>query len=145
MPWSGMFSRRRARRALTDMSASYAPLRDMTAVYEELSVKFVTPEGTQFDAWICFEELAAGNDHEHMRTVLKLWVQDHNLHAETLRVDEFIWIAVKRCTSTGCPCKVLFGRKPLYEGQTCMQLLFQNVMHLELFMHRIQASAQATV
>ena len=131
-----MFSRRRTRRAVTDMTASYAPLRDMTAVYEELSVKFVTPEGTQFDAWICFEE---GNN------MLKLWVQDHNLHAESLRVNDFIWIAVKRCTSTGGPCKVLFGRKPLYEGQTCMQLLFQNVKHLELFMHRIQPSAQATV
>ena len=131
-----MFSRRRARRALTDMTASYAPLRDMAAVYEELNVTFVTPEGTQFDAWICFEE---------QNTQLKLWVQGQHLHAESLRVDEFIWIAVKRCTSTGCPCKVLFGRKPLYEGQTCMQLLFENVMHLELFMHRIQQRTHATV
>ena len=131
-----MFLRRRARRALTDMTASYAPLRDMAAVYEELNVTFVTPEGTQFDAWICFEE---------QNTQLKLWVQDQHLHAESLRVDEFIWIAVKRCTSTGCPCKVLFGRKPLYEGQTCMQLLFENVMHLELFMHRIQQRTHATV
>ena len=132
-----MFSRRRYRRAMTDMTASYTPLRDMAAVHEELNVTFVTPEGMQFDAWICFE--ADNND------LLKLWVQGRYLHAETVCVPEFIWIAVKRCTSTGCPCKVLFGRKPLYEGQTCMQLLFENVMHLELFMHRIQQRTHATV
>ena len=128
MPWSGMFSRRRARRALTDMTAAYGPLRDMAAIDEELNVTFVTPEQTHFDAWICFE----GQDDE-----LKLWVQGRTLHTETVQVREFIWIPVSRCISSGCPCKVLFFRKPLYEGQMCMQILFGHAMHLAAFMHRI--------
>ena len=129
MPWSGMFGRRGNRRALTDMTATYTPLRDLAAVDEELNVTFVTPEGLQYDAWICF-----GQEDN----VLKLWVQGRNLHAETVRVREFIWIPISRCTSNNVSAKVLFGRKPLYEGQTCMQLLFTHAVHLELFMHRIE-------
>ena len=131
-----MFSRRRVRRALTDMTAAYAPLRDLAAVDEELNVTFVTPEETHFNAWICLEQ---GNN-----AVLKLWVQGRSLHAETVRVREFIWIPVKPCTSTGTSAKVLFGRKPLYEGQTCMQILFRNTMHLDLFMHRINENIDTT-
>ena len=128
MPWSGMFGWRGSRRAVTEMTAAYTPLRDLTVVDEELQVTFVTPERTQFDAWICFAQ---------RNSLLYLWVQDRNLHAEAIQVNEFIWIPITRCTSTNTPAKVLFGRKPLYEGQTCMQFHFTHSVHLELFMRQI--------
>ena len=126
-----MFSEHKVHRALTDMTAAYTPLRNLIAVDEELKATFVTPEGSQFDAWICFPP---------QQNLLDLWVQDRNWHAETLHVENFIWIPISQYTSANLQAKVLFGRKPLRTGHTCMQLIFKHDRHMQIFMDRINLS-----
>ena len=56
-------------RAITDMTASYTPLRDLGAVPEEVRVAFVTAEKTEHSATIC-----VGHDQNGVLKVT-MWVQ----------------------------------------------------------------------
>ena len=112
-------------RAITDMTASYTPLRDLGAVPEEVRVAFVTAEKTEHSATIC-----VGHDQNGVLQVT-MWVQGStDLHHVIFRAEACLW-----CRDS--EVDVLFWKRPVYTTDVALRFTFESAADTHNFMRRV--------
>ena len=121
-----------SRRAITDMTAAYTPLRDLGAVPEEVSVVFITQNKKEYAGTIC-----VGYDHNDVLQVT-LWVQgstvgsglDSTLHHVVFRAEGCLW-----CRYNGMD--VLFWKRPVLTTDVTLRFRFESAVDAHNFMRRV--------
>ena len=117
--------KQRNRRAITDMTASYTPLRDLGAVPEEVRVAFVTVEKTEHSATIC-----VGHDQIGVLQVT-MWVQGStDLHHVIFCAKDCLW-----CRDS--EVEVLFWKRPILTMDVALRFRFESAVDTHNFMRRV--------
>ena len=121
-----------SRRAITDMTAAYTPLRDLGAVPEEVSVVFITQNKKEYAGTIC-----VGYDQNDVLQVT-LWVQgstvgsglDSTLHHVVFSAEGCLW-----CRDSAVD--VLFWKRPILTMDVALRFRFESAVHTHNFMRRV--------
>ena len=117
--------RQRCQRALSDMTASYTPLRDLCAVPEEVSVVFMTEDKLEYAGTVCVE--VDKND------VVKvtMWVQGSTeLHHVIFCAKDFLWCRYNEV-------EVLFWKRPIVISNIALRFRFKSDVDAHNFMQRV--------
>lgn len=116
------------RRALTDMTASYPPLRELYVIQEEVFITFITDNKTEFMA-IIFLENDANNE-----LLVNMWVQGYtDIHFIKFYINDCMW-----CRDN--EVDVLFWKHPIYTSDISMCLRFHSTIDTDNFMNRVNKS-----
>ena len=121
-----------SRRAITDMTAAYTPLRDLGAVPEEVSVVFITQNKKEYAGTIC-----VGYDQNDVLQVT-LWVQgstvgsglDSTLHHVVFSAEGCLW-----CRDSAVD--VLFWKRPILTMDVALRFRFESAVDTHNFMRRV--------
>ena len=124
--------KQRSRRAITDMTASYEPLRDLGVVPEEVRVVFMTEDKKEYAGTIC-----VGHDQNDVLQVT-LWVQgstvgsglDSTLHHVVFRVEGCLWCRYNEMD-------VLFWKRPVLTTDVALRFRFESDVDARNFMRRV--------
>ena len=124
--------KQRSRRAITDMTASYTPLRDLGVVPEEVRVVFMTEDKKEYAGTIC-----VGYDHNDVLQVT-LWVQgstvgsglDSTLHHVVFRAEGCLWCRYNEMD-------VLFWKRPVLTTDVSLRFRFESDVDARNFMRRV--------
>mgnify|MGYP001334464931 CR=1 FL=1 len=117
--------KQRSRRAITDMTASYEPLRDLGVVPEEVRVVFMTEDKKQYAGTIC-----VGYDQNDVLQV-NLWVQGStDLHHVVFRVEGCLWCRYNEMD-------VLFWKRPVRTTDVSLRFRFESAVDAHNFMRRV--------
>lgn len=121
-----------SRRAITDMTAAYTPLRDLGVVPEEVSVVFITQDKKEYAGTIC-----VGYDQNDVLQVT-LWVQgstvgsglDSTLHHVVFSAEGCLW-----CRDSAVD--VLFWKRPILTMDVALRFRFESAVDTHNFMRRV--------
>ena len=114
-----------SRRAITDMTAAYIPLRDLGAVPEEVSVVFVTEDKREYAGTIC-----VGYDQNDVLKVT-MWVQGStDLHHVIFCAKDCLW-----CRDS--EVEVLFWKRPILLSDVALRFTFESAADTHNFMQRV--------
>ena len=124
--------KQRSRRAITDMTASYEPLRDLGVVPEEVRVVFMTEDKKEYAGTIC-----VGHDQNDVLQVT-LWVQgstvgsglDSTLHHVVFRAEGCLWCRYNEMD-------VLFWKRPVLTTDVSLRFRFESDVDARNFMRRV--------
>lgn len=118
----------RYRRALTDMTASYPPLRKLNVIKEEIFITFITDNKTEFMA-IIFLENDANNELQ-----VNMWIQGYtDIHFVKFYRNDCMWYRDNEVD-------VLFWKHPIYTSDISMCLRFHSRIDADNFMNQVNKS-----
>ena len=113
------------RRAMTEMSAMYTPLRDLVTVAEEMSVVFVTVENTKHHGWVC-----VGHDHTGVLNVT-LWVHGaSDVHSVVFGANDCLWWR-------DSDVDILFWVRPVHMSDVSLRFKFDSAADTSKFMRSV--------
>ena len=112
-------------RALTDMTAAYAPLRDLGHIPEEVHVVFETTERTAYRGIVCVSSDTTGV------AKVTLWIQGTTeLHDVVFDAGCFLWCR-KNAT------EILFWKLPVRIDDVALRFRFERSIDAENFLRRV--------
>lgn len=115
----------KARRAMTEMSAMYTPLRDLVTVAEEMSVVFVTAENTEHHGSVC-----VGPDHSGVLNVT-LWVHGaSDVYSVAFGANDCLWCRVS-------DVDILFWKRPVHTSDVSLRFKFDSAAYTSQFMRSV--------
>ncbi len=114
-------------RVLSEMTAAYPALRDLCGISEEVSVVFVTTEGTEHTGTVCVDREQAGERK------VALWVRGaDDVHSVVFDTDSCLW-----CRKS--ELEVLFWKRPVCFADVALRFKFGSASDATNFMQRIVA------